>query len=66
MTDDQRSTKAYSCTCAAHQQPHCAYWRMGYCSDMWKGSTAPTPRGRPTLVVNNRNVFRLRPRGPSV
>ena len=38
-----RSTKAYACTCAPHQQPNCAYWRMGYCSDKWHGSDVPTP-----------------------
>jgi hypothetical protein len=52
----RRTTKAYSCTCAAHQQPHCSYWRMGYCSDKWNGTDVPPP-GKPRVVVNNRNVY---------
>lgn len=44
-----RTTKAYACNCASHQQAQCSYFRMGYCTDRVHGAT----RTKPVLVVNN-------------
>lgn len=65
---DRRTTKAYTCSCAPHQQPHCSYFRMGYCTDGHSFVPAPkgSPRPRPTLVVNNRNVYKLEKKKPNV
>jgi hypothetical protein len=50
----RRTTKAYACTCAAHQKPHCSFFRMGYCTN--GHSFVPTPR-KPALVIDNGNVY---------
>lgn len=58
VADLKRSTKAYACTCAAHQQWQCAYHRMGYCQPKNHGEQPPFKK--PTLVHRGPgNVYKL-------
>lgn len=46
--------KTGNCSCSSHQQPACAYFRMGYCEDK------PVPVGAlptPTVLTLCRNYF---------